>query len=188
MEVQRTNAIPPQRVLIFDTECRPLHYSDWRKEDQITAIAWKWLDSEYVQYGLLESDLSNERLVVESFLYAYHRADIVVGHYIRKHDLPLLSDHALRLDIPMSGCLTQDTMMDIVKVKGLGKSQANLSATFGLKAEKFNMTGADWRKSNMFADTGRTLERVITDVNQNQELYEELKRRNALHAPKRWER
>ena len=50
----------PPRVLDLDTECRPLHYSEWRREDQITAIAWSWIGSKKVDSRVLEQDLSNE--------------------------------------------------------------------------------------------------------------------------------
>jgi hypothetical protein len=32
-----------RRALIFDTECRPMHYNEWRPESQMTAYAWKWV-------------------------------------------------------------------------------------------------------------------------------------------------
>jgi hypothetical protein len=46
---------------------------------------------------VLEQDLSNERSMLEKFLVAYNAADVVTGHYIRKHDLPLINDHCIRM-------------------------------------------------------------------------------------------
>src|SRR4051812_23723135 len=85
------------RILDFDTECRPMHYNEWRPESQITAIAWSWIGKDKVHVRALDQDARNESDMLTDFLDAYDRADIVTGHYIRKHDLPLLNDHVMRL-------------------------------------------------------------------------------------------
>lgn len=184
MEVSRY----PLRVLDFDTECRPMHYSDWKREDQITGIAWSWADEDDVHCVVLNQNLSNEKSMLTKFLKVFDRADVLTGHYIRKHDLPLLVDHCVRLGLPLpKPVLTQDTM-DVVAVKGLGKSQENLAVTFGLAAEKHHMSGADWRVANSLTRAGRegTRQRVCSDVIQHKQLRLELLYRGMLKPPRAW--
>lgn len=166
-----------------------MHYSEWRPESQITGIAWSWVDEEAVFYDLLYQDLSNERQMLEHFLAAYEEADMVTGHYIRKHDLPLLNDHCIRAGLPaLQEKLVQDTKCDLVKVKGLGASQENLSLTLGVSAEKHHMAGADWREANTLVQSGReaTWKRVVDDVKQHKALRAELLDRGLLRPPRLW--
>ena len=177
------------RVLDFDTECRPMHYSEWRAESQITGIAWSWVGSDVVDCVVLEQDLSNESEMLSEFLAAYAAADIVTGHYIRKHDLPLLNDHVIHAGYPpLRPTLTSDTQQDMTRVKGLGKSQENLAVTFGLDAEKHHMTGAQWRVANTLTAVGQagTRKRVVDDVLQHKQLRRELIRRGLLKSPRLW--
>lgn len=179
----------PLRILDFDTECRPMHYSEHRSEDQITGIAWSWVDGDAVEWRILEQDLSNEREMLVDFLAAYDEADVVTGHYLTRHDLPLLNDHCLRLDLPLlKPVVAQDTVTDMTKVKGLGKSQENLAATFELADEKHRMCGHAWRVANALDAAGRegTRKRVVDDVIQHKSLRKELLRRGALKPPKVW--
>lgn len=166
-----------------------MHYSEWRRESQITAIAWSWVGSDKVKCKVLKQDLSNERSMLLKFLKAFNEADVVTGHYLRRHDLPLLNDHCIRLGMPtLKPVLVSDTQADIPKVKDLGKSQDNLAETFGLSAAKFPMNGAKWREANQLDPEGRAKarKRVIDDVIQNKELREALLERGLLRAPKLW--
>jgi DNA polymerase III epsilon subunit-like protein len=178
----------PLRILDFDTECRPMHYSEWRPESQFTAIAWSWVGEDAVRCIVLAQDLNNERDMLEQFLADYEQADIVTGHYIRKHDLPLLVDHCIRAGLPLpKSILTQDTM-DLPKVKGLGKSQENLSTELGVIAGKYTMNGSLWREANTLSAEGQATarKRVTADVLQHKQLRAELLSRGLLRAPKRW--
>lgn len=166
-----------------------MHYSEFRAESQITAIAWSWTDSDKVHCRVLAQDLSNERSMLEAFLRAFERADVVTGHYLRKHDLPLLVDHCIRLGLPLpKPVLVSDTMLDLPRVNGLGKSQENLSVTFDLDAQKHHMTGAQWRVANALDPAGRAQarKRVVDDVVQNKQLRGELLARGLLKAPVTW--
>lgn len=209
-----------RRALVFDTECRPMHYSEWRPESQMTAYAWEWIeigpdwprigsnaiyipeigetaaDRARLRGGVLLQDMSNERALLAEFLDAYDQADLVIGHYIRRHDLPLINDHAVRMGFkPISERpqkLVQDTKMDFVKVKALGLSQDNLAETYNLGEDtgprKHHMAGANWRIANALDARGRAdaWERVTSDVVQNVQIYDESRRRDALRAPLRW--
>jgi DNA polymerase elongation subunit (family B) len=177
-------------ILDFDTECRPMHYNEWRPESQITAIAWAWsYDPNQVYVELLEPDGSNERDMLRRFLQAYIDADVITGHYCRKHDLPLLNDHLVRLGLlTLPPRMVQDTQADMTAIKGLGKSQDNLATTFGLASAKHHMTGADWRLANQLSEEGAALtkKRVVDDVRQHMELREAMVARGLLKPPRMW--
>jgi len=177
------------RILDFDSEVRPMHFNEWRPEGQITAIAWSWVGSDVVDVELLNFDLGNEYEMLRRFRKVYDEADIVTGHYIRKHDLPLLNDHYIRLGMgPLGPKLTSDTQADLTSVKSLGKSQDNLSVTFDLDASKHHMSGAEWRRANMLLDEGRKLtrKRVRDDVIQHKELRAMLVESGLLKTPRIW--
>jgi hypothetical protein len=124
-----------------------------------------------------------------AFLKAYDVADIVTGHYIRKHDLPLLNEHAIRLGLPpIKPKLTSDTQADMTSIKGLGKSQENLAVTLGLSADKHHLTGAQWRVANALTKEGQagTRKRVVDDVLQHKQLRQALIERGWLRSPQMW--
>ena len=176
------------RVLDFDSECRPMHYSEWRAESQITGIAWSWVGSDDVYCRVLEQDLSNESAMLEAWLLAYREADVVTGHYIRKHDLPLLNEHSVRAGFgPLQPKLASDTM-ELTSIKGLGKSQENLAVWFGLDAEKHHMTGSQWRVANALTREGQagTRKRVVDDVLQHKQLRARLIEEGLLKPPRLW--
>lgn len=177
------------RILDFDSEVRPMHYSEWRPEGQITAIAWSWVGEDLVHAQVLDQNLSNELNMLGLFLMAYNQADIVTGHYIRKHDLPLLNEHAVRMGLPpIAAKLTQDTQADFTAIKSMGKSQDNLAVTFQLSESKHSMTGAEWREANKLTPEGQRLSmrRVMGDVRQHKAVRAELLHRGLLKAPRMW--
>jgi hypothetical protein len=185
----RAFKMPPVRTLVFDTECRPMHYSEWRPESQITAYAWSWADESEVHARVLDPDLSNEQQNLLDFLEAYIEADLVVGHYIRKHDLPLLNDHCVRFRMgPLPAKLTTDTKLDFVKVRALGLSQENLAHEFDLAESKHSMSGALWRQANALDPVGahNARTRVVSDVRQSKALRLRLLEARVLKAPKVW--
>lgn len=183
-----TVAKRPLRILDFDTECRPMHYSEWRPESQITAIAWSWVGSDFVDCLTLDSEADDGRDMLEIFLEDFVQADVVTGHYIRKHDLPLLNDHALRFGYTLNPVLTQDTQADLTSVKALGKSQENLAMTLGLAEAKHHMTGAEWRVANTLSLEGQaaSAKRVTSDVRQHKALRAALLEQGFLRAPRVW--
>src|SRR5688572_20492410 len=81
----------PLKVLDFDIENRPLTYlgSDFTTAE-VTAISWAWCDQpeDVTVYLLGEHDLS---FILAAFVDAYNQADMVTGHYILGHDLPMVN-------------------------------------------------------------------------------------------------
>jgi hypothetical protein len=185
----------PLRILDFDTECRPMHYSEWRPESQITAYAWSWVGDDRVHGGVLAQDGSNDVDLLMEFIDAFDEADMVTGHYVRKHDLPLINDHCIQLGLlPISerpgGILVQDTKQDFVQVKALGLSQDNLGVLFQTGQQKHHMAGRDWWAANQLSPEGAKLawQRVSSDVLQHKQLRAALVDAGALRPPRRWPR
>lgn len=186
-----TARIRDLRVLDFDLENRPLAYwYDGQTTAEVTAIAVSWVGSETVDCRVLhlEHEGSGQEML-EWFRSYYDQADMVTGHYIRKHDLPILNAAYLEYGLPLLGPkLTSDTQMDLIKRKDLSASQESLAAMFGMEEAKRHMTQTEWRKANRLTPEGieATKERVMGDVIQHKALREKLIAAGALKAPRMW--
>jgi len=184
------------RILDFDCECRPIAwYGGDFVTKQITAIAWQWIDSQYVTVsyigasGLSANVVDEERAMLEAFVSAYNAADIVTGHFIRGFDLPLINGSLMRLGMPLLGSvLAQDTKTDLAKGQGISKSQENLGAMYELEHPKVGMNTSKWAKGNMLLPEGieATIERVTGDVEQHIEMRAEMIRLGHLGRPVEW--
>ena len=110
----------PMRVLDFDIENRPLSYlgSDFTTAE-VTAIAWAWADApELVTVHLLGEEPLD--FILRTFLKVYEQADLVTGHYIRGHDLPMVNGGLVECGMPVLGDkLTCDTKIDFVDRKSV---------------------------------------------------------------------
>jgi hypothetical protein len=188
------------RVLDFDLENRPLSYiiPEWCSAE-ITAIAWSWLGSDEVETLLLTArgkyvDKAGKHrkplLALGMFREILLSADLVTGHYIRGHDLPILNAAFIEYGVPSLGSLlVSDTKSDLIRKKDMSASQENLAATLGLPEPKRHMTQAEWREANrLFSDDRLDLSRsrVVGDVVQHKALRAELVRRKLLGPPRRW--
>jgi hypothetical protein len=177
-----------QRVLDFDIENRPLSYlgSDFTTAE-VTAIAWAWTDSPDVTVYLLgEHDLTD---ILRSFVDAYNQADLVTGHFILGHDLPMLNGALMECGLPpLADKLVQDTKVHLMRAKGISKSQESLGAMFRLDAPKVTMNQSKWRAANRLTPDGlrEVRERVVGDVRQHIELRRVLLERGLLAPPKVW--
>lgn len=177
------------RVLDFDIENRPLSYlgSDFTTAD-ITAIAWKWIGSKGTPTVYALGEVSPEEML-KAFTEAYDEADIVTGHYIREHDLPMINGALSDFGLPPLGPkLVSDTKLDMIKRKGMSNSQENIGGMLGLQFPKFKMTQHEWRMANRLTKEGikLTKTRVAADVEQHIEMREELVKRGWLLPPRLW--
>jgi hypothetical protein len=177
------------RVLDFDIENRPLTYlgSDFTTGD-VTAISWAWTDSldDVTVYLLGETDLP---IILDAFVAAYDAADVVTGHYIRGHDLPMLNGALMELQRPLlSDKLTQDTKLDLVKSKGISLSQESLGGMLGLEQPKVQMNQTKWRAANRLTPKGLAYvrERVVGDVRQHMAIRARLRELGYLNPPRIW--
>src|SRR4051812_44647909 len=109
------NSYQDIKILDFDIENRPLSY--WVADmttAEITAIACSWVGQTKVYCQLLGEKTPINML--KEFRQFYDDADMITGHYIRKHDLPIINAAMLEYELePLSQKLTQDTKMDMVK-------------------------------------------------------------------------
>jgi hypothetical protein len=179
----------PMRVLDFDIENRPLSYlgSDFTTAE-VTAIAWAWCDQpEAVTVYLLgEMDLID---ILRRFVDAFDRSDMVTGHYITGHDLPMINGALMEYQLPaLQDKLTQDTKCDLIRAKGISRSQESLGAMLRLEQPKVQMNQSKWRAANRLTPEGLALvrERVVGDVQQHIAMRKELDALGYLSAPKLW--
>ena len=179
----------PLRILDFDIENRPLSYlgSDFTT-GEVTAVSWAWTDTpeRVTVYLLGETDLPS---ILIAFLKAYDLADMVTGHFIRAHDLPMINGALMEFGMPaLADKMTHDTKIDLMKLKGLSKSQESLAAMFRLDHQKVHMTQIKWRAANRLTPEGlaHVRERVVGDVQQHIELRAELLRGGYLAPPSIW--
>jgi hypothetical protein len=178
------------KILDLDLENRPLSYlgSDYTTAE-ITALACCWVSKpKSIKVWLLGRDSMVEML--KGFVEYYDQADMVTGHYIRMHDLPILNGAMIENGLPpLAEKLTCDTKLDLVK-KGqvFSASQENLSEMFGLRYPKVQMTTPKWREANRLTPEGLKLteRRVAGDVLQHMALRHALVERGLLSEPKAW--
>lgn len=177
-------------ILDFDLENRPLsYYGGDLTTCEVTAIAASWADSDYVASTLLGE--SDSAFMLEWFKVMYDRADVVTGHYIRRHDLPILNGAMVEAGLPALGPkLTIDTKLDLISwsFEAQPKSQQELALALGIEAPKVQMTQQDWREANRLTPAGlaKTRERVVGDVKQHKLMRVELHKRGLLGSPKVW--
>ena len=179
--IQVTPRTTSPRILHIDLENRPLAYlgQDFTT-GEITAIAVSWADSPDVRCWLLGVD--SPRMMLQNFCAFYARAEMVTGHYILRHDLPLLNGAMLEHGLaPLAPVYVSDTKIHLVKRKYLSASQEALSGMLGLAEQKHHLSNHDWREANRLTPEGivATRTRVIDDVRQHKALRRELLLRGA---------
>jgi hypothetical protein len=182
--------VPKLRILDLDIENRPLSYlgQDYTTAE-ITAIAACWVgEPKSMKCWLLGREDVITMLL--GFCRMYESADMVTGHYIRMHDLPILNGAMVENKLlPLEEMLTCDTKMDLVK-KGpvFSASQENLSEMLGVVAPKIHMNTPRWREANRLTPAGFKLTeaRAVGDVRQHMALRKKLLERGLLGEPRMW--
>jgi hypothetical protein len=178
----------PAKLLHFDIENRPLAYSGQDfTTGEIISIAASWANQKKVHVWLL--GLVSAEHMLSEFMELYDQADIVTGHYIRGHDLPMLNAAMLEFELPLlSPKLSSDTYLDLVKRKGVSASQENLADMYGLSALKYHMNNAKWREANRLTAKGLeyTYKRVTADIAQHKQLRKKLIEAGALKKNRMW--
>lgn len=177
------------RILDFDIENRPLSYwYDGRPTAEITSIASGWVDDmRTVEVKVLGYDEPEE--ILEWFIKRYDEADIVAGHFIRSHDLPMINGGLMEYGMgKLSPKMTSDTKLDMYKKGDLPATQEYLSELFELPLPKIQMSQVKWRKANRLTEEGikATIERATGDVRQNILLREHMLKQGLLKAPRMW--
>lgn len=182
------------RILDFDIENMPItYYAPDYPTAYITAIAWAFTDKpKDIQVRVIRdiSDNAEYDNMLFDFLEAYEEADLVTGHYIRKHDLPIVNGALIERGFigGLRQQMVSDTKEDLVKFSAIPKNQEFLEAIMGTAQQKVQMTQADWRAANRFTPEGiaKTEKRVVSDVRGNMQMRAELVERGLLKAPRLW--
>lgn len=176
------------KILDFDIENRPLSYlgMDFTTAD-ITVIAASFGPDEKVHVWALGKSTTVQML--EGFRRMYDAADMVTGHYIRKHDLPIINGAMMEFGLPLlAPKLSSDTKIDCKRAGGISKSQESLGAMFGLASPKIGMNQDNWRRANRLQKDGIefAIERCVGDVRQHQQLRLAMIEAGMLGPPRVW--
>lgn len=179
----------PMRVLDFDIENRPLSYwYDGQTTAELTGFAMCWTDDpDSMEVYLLGRDDMDYAL--NRFVERYAEADMVTGHYIRRHDLPHINSELMERGMPpLTEKLTQDTKLDFVKKGDQPATQEYLAELFGVAAPKVQMSQHDWRDANRLTRRGieGTRIRCEGDVVQHMQLRKAMLEAGVLNDPKMW--
>lgn len=183
-----TKTIRKQKILDFDIENRPLSYwYDGKATAEITAIAGSWVGEDDVKVWLLGENTPEE--ILSNFVELYNQADIVTGHFIRKHDLRIINAHLFEYGMhPLQSKLTSDTKLDLINMGDLSLSQESIASYFGMPEAKHHMDQNAWRTANRLTPEGiaQTRKRVVDDVIQHKAIREMLVARGVLGPPVWW--
>lgn len=185
------------RILDFDIENRPASY--WipdKPTAQITSIAAAWAHRPREVFvwllrpvhTLAEWNRMNQEMLL-GFKALYDEANVVTGHYIRKHDLPIINGALMEHGLPLLGAkMVQDTKMDMVKKGDIPATQEFLAEMLEIEAQKYHMTQVKWRRANTLVDEGleETRRRVTRDVKQHMDLRKRMLAAGVLKSPKVW--
>jgi hypothetical protein len=128
-------------------------------------------------------------VMLKNFVARYNKADMVTGHYIRKHDLPIINGALMEYGLPkLERKLTCDTRLDMYKKGAIPATQEFLSELLKLKHPKVHMTQNDWREANRLTPEGIeiTRKRVSGDVLQHMDLRIAMVNSQLLGPPKFW--
>lgn len=182
--------IPSQEFLYLDIECRPLSWygGEWVTKD-VTVVSVSWGDHPLVTTWSYGSAYEQETMLATTQYLLSTPDIIVVGHFIRGFDLPVLNGALMEAGLPpLPQMMTVDTKLDLIKRSGQSNSQENLAAELGIEATKIHMTAADWRSANRLQPIGvaKAIARCESDVIQNKEMHRELVRRGLLKPPSVW--
>lgn len=181
------------RILDFDIENMPLtYYAPDYPTALITAIAWAFTDEpKNIGVFALNDPRDNDEYMnmLHCFLNVYNQAEIVTGHYITRHDLPIINGALVETGMPiLEKKLVSDTKTHLVKYSALPKTQEFLEAIMNTKQQKVLMTQYDWRRANRFTPDGiqGTIKRVTSDVRGHMQLRKALINEGLLKTPKVW--
>jgi hypothetical protein len=200
-------------TLDFDIENRPLSY--WqpdRPTAQITSIAWMWAgDHDTLDCLLLAPPcfhrgheeacpdwprgMVSERTMLERFSLVIRQADVVTGHYILRHDLPILNGALYDNGLPLlNDVRASDTKLHMFTKADVPATQEHLLelldplCPLGIPLEKFHMTQARWREANRLTPQGveLTRRRVMSDVHAHSHMREAMVERGWLGQATMW--
>jgi len=208
-----TDSASKLRVLDFDIENRPLSY--WvpdRPSAEVTSIAWMvggdhdslrvvglappcWHKGHEQVCPDMPPFLMQMGPLLEEFRAAFDKADMVTGHYIIMHDLPIVNAMLYEQRMPLLGDKrASDTKLHMFAKKDLPATQEYLlellevTCPLGMTLEKFHMTQPKWREANRLSPVGTelTVRRVTSDVHAHWHMREAMQRQGWLGDSTLW--
>lgn len=177
--------VRPLRLLFYDIENKPGTYGpgDYT-HPKVTAIGCQFLDEKKGRAWCLRRDVPDSLLVcAKEFRSHWEQADVVAGHNIRRHDRKILDGLYMALGLSLlPQRRTIDTYLDMPKMAGLSRSLENLADRWGCPVKKLKLSEYDWERAYDGQPEGVELmrKRVLSDVEINIWLFEELRRRELL--------
>ena len=177
------------KILDLDIENRPISYAgkDFTFAD-VTVIACSWIGKKKVHVWM-QGEVTDQEMLL-GFKEHYDRADIVTGHYLRDHDLPIINGALLYFGLEtLKPKLASCTLRDLrPTVSGISKAQESLAAMYGLPQGKYHMNQIAWKKANRLEPEGLKLsrKRVTDDIIQHKSIRERLIKDGKLDGPKLW--
>lgn len=183
------------RILDFDSECMPDGYlgNDYTTS-RLTAIAARFVGEPLMWCYCIRASrrhtlAEQSREMLAEFVALYNQADMVTGHNIRRHDLPMISASCVYFGLPpLKAKKTSDTLLDFHKSGRIfSRSQENLGEMLEVLDDKYHMNASRWKVANTLEDVTLTRERVRSDVDMHIQVREAmLARPGLLKAPKMW--
>ena len=173
------------RGLVFDIENKPGTFGpgDYT-HPKLTAIGCLWLDRKRPKgWAFSRLDESEMRRAAEEFAVEWQRADYVIGHNARRHDVKILDGFYTMLDLPLlPRRKVIDTYLDQPKMTGLSRSLENLAYRWNCPVQKMSMPEYAWERAwDGHPDAVKLMRRrVTTDCEINAWLYRELIDRGLL--------
>lgn len=181
-------------ILDFDMESVAAGFADpmWVPQ-KITCVAWGWSDEHRVEVrscgpggivGPAAKELRREMLA--PLLEAIRYADIVTGHNLCRHDLPLLRAECLRLGLePVNRVWVSDTIK-LGKLKGYKKGQDNIAALKGVDEQKMALNWQQWDDAYDEIGWPKIRARCRSDVISHRQIRLKLIEDGSLKRPVRW--
>jgi hypothetical protein len=195
-----------RRILCFDIETMPVGFSEWDPEAEIVAICTYWVgEKEAPRYWLVRPE--NVKKTLKEFCGVYDQADLVVGQYIRKFDLPTINGALMMHGLPtLQEKLTQDTKDDWGKKRGVSASLESFLVYYQTmdrlvtvhgKIYKAHLGKAHWRliyralcslRSDAWSQAQLNLlrSRCQGDVVATAKVFNKMAKLGHLRAPKMW--
>jgi hypothetical protein len=196
----------PLRYLDIDSECMPDAYlgGDFTTR-RVTGIAWQFIGEDQMNVALLkryevvgrgknrrvlDTDADFHIPMLVAFREAYNAADVVTGHNIIRHDLPIINGLSIYYGMgALPDKLASDTLSHAPRVGYVfSRSQEVFGDVQGVAADKFHMNNAMWKRANTLdpEQVALTEERVTSDVTMHIEFRASLVRDGLLDRPTMW--
>jgi DNA polymerase elongation subunit (family B) len=179
------------RILDFDTESLAAGFADpeWVPQ-KITCAAWSWTDEEHVEVRVgnphtFFTPRARARML-KPFVAALLEADIITGHNIIRHDLPVINAECLRLGLgSLPSLMVQDTIR-VAKTKGLKKGQDNIARLLCVPEEKMALDWQAWEDAYAKKGWPTVADRCMSDVVQHKQLRAAMLDAGWLKDPVSW--